>query len=70
MEALDYYIQQRRVLQFQPTGPQYLYERELEDYIHARRIRRRTANGARLRLAAEPEPVSQPAKGPRPRPRR
>ncbi len=70
MEALDDYIQQRRVLQFQPGGTQYLYERELEDYIHARRIRRRTANGAQLRLAAEPEPVPEPAKAPRPRPRR
>jgi UDP-glucose 4-epimerase len=69
MEALDDYIQQRRVLQFQPTGPRYLYERELEDYLHARRIRRRTANGARLRLA-EPEKVPEPAKAPRPRPHR
>jgi len=41
-----------------------------ECIVGFRRIRRRTANGARLRLAAEPEPVSQPAKAPRPRPRR
>ena len=77
MAALDEYVQQRRVLQFQPSGRRYMYERELEDYIHARRIRRRVANGARLSLAEAPVPkpaeAPQPAeraRGPRPRPRR
>jgi UDP-glucose 4-epimerase len=74
MEALDDFVQQRRVLQFLPSSGQYLYERELENYIHARRIRRRVANGGQLRLAAEPEPRREPApesaKAPRPRPRR
>jgi UDP-glucose 4-epimerase len=68
ISALDEYIQQRRVLQFQPSGRRYMYERELEDYIHARRIRRRVANGARLTLAEEPK--GEPARAPRPRPRR
>ena len=68
MTALDDYVQQRRVLQFQPSGRRYMYERELEDYIHDRRIRRRAANGARLKLAEEAP--TEPARGLRPRPRR
>jgi UDP-glucose 4-epimerase len=77
LAALDEYTQQRRVLQFQPSNRRYLYERELEDYIHARRSRRRAANGARLKLAAEPEAdpaepavVSTPPSGQPPRRRR
>jgi UDP-glucose 4-epimerase len=59
MAALDDYVQQRRVLQFQPSGRRYMYERELEDYIHDRRLRRRAANGARLKIAEEPtEPAT------------
>jgi UDP-glucose 4-epimerase len=47
--AFDEYVQQRRVLQFLPSHRQYTYERELEEYIHARRSRRAAA--ATLRLA-------------------
>ena len=65
LAALDDYVQQRRVLQFLPGGPGYLYERELEEYIHNRRSRRRAGNGARLKLA--PEPGSEPSVPPRPR---
>jgi hypothetical protein len=74
--ALDDYIQQRRVLQFLPSERRYMYERELEEYIHARRTRRRAANGARPALAAEPapepegEPGATPIRVPRPRRRR
>jgi hypothetical protein len=70
LAAFDEYIQQRRVLQFQSSGRRYMYERELEDYIHRRGVRRRMANGARLRLADEAEAQPEPAKVPRPRPRR
>jgi UDP-glucose 4-epimerase len=49
--ALDEYVQQRRVSQFLPSNRRYTYERELEEYIHARRSRRAAA--ATLRLAAE-----------------
>jgi UDP-glucose 4-epimerase len=70
--ALDEYVQQRRVLQFLPSHRQYTYERELEEYIHARRNRRaaaalRLANGGVTGGAdrGEPEPASV-----RPRPRR
>jgi len=57
--------EQRRVLQFLPEGHAYLYERELEEYIHHRRVRRRAGNGARLKLA--PEPGAEPSAPPRPR---
>ena len=67
--ALNDYIQQRRVLQFLPSGRRYRYERDLEDYIHARRTRRRAANGARLKLTAEPTAEPGPSDPPR-RPRR
>jgi UDP-glucose 4-epimerase len=70
MAALDEFVQQRRVLQFQPSGRRYMYERELEEYIHDRRIRRRAANGARLKLADEPGAEPEPAKAPRRRPHR
>jgi len=71
LAALDEYVQQRRVLQFQQSRGTYLYDRELEDYIHARRLRRQVANGARLRLAEQPRTESEPAaRAPRPRPRR
>jgi len=67
MAALDEYVQERRVLQFQPSGRRYMYERELEDYLHDRRVRRRLADGARLKLAVEPD--SKPADAPEaPRP--
>jgi UDP-glucose 4-epimerase len=67
MAALDEYVQERRVLQFQPSGRRYMYERELEDYLHDRRARRRLADGARLKLAVEPD--SKPADAPEaPRP--
>jgi UDP-glucose 4-epimerase len=69
MAALDDYVQQRRVLQFQPSGRRYMYERELEDYIHDRRLRRRAANGARLKIAEEPA-ESESARDLRPRRRR
>ena len=52
--ALDDYMQQRRVLQFLGSGRRYTYERELEDYIHARRTKRRSATAAALKLAAAP----------------
>jgi len=67
LAALDDYVQQRRVLRFLPSGPGYLYERELEEYIHNRRVRRRAGNGAKLKLA--PEPGEEPSVPPR-RPRR
>ena len=68
LAALNDYLQQRRVLQFLPSGRRYRYERELEDYIHARRTRRRAA-AARSKPAAEPR-ADPAASDPPPRPRR
>ena len=63
--ALDDFIQQRRVLQFLPSGHRYMYERELEEYIHTRRTKRRRAEAARLTLAAAVEPDAPSGRPPR-----
>ena len=62
MTALDDYVQQRRVLQFQPSGRRYMYERELEDYIHDRRVRRRAANGGAVAAQQCAELVGAPCR--------
>ena len=67
-QALDEYLQQRRVLEFLPGHRSYQYERELEEYIHHRRSRRQTTNGARLHVAP-PEPAAE-VRAPRRPPRR
>ncbi|GAC1615546.1 MAG: NAD-dependent epimerase/dehydratase family protein [Candidatus Dormibacteraceae bacterium] len=66
-QALDDYIQQRRVLEFLPGGRSYQYERDLEEYIHHRRSRRQTAGGNSLRVAPEPAPTEPSAPLRRPR---
>lgn len=68
MEALDDFVQQRRVIGYLPGQGQYLYERELENYIHGRRQRGKPSAAARLKLAAEPP--SGVRSEPRPRPHR
>jgi UDP-glucose 4-epimerase len=70
-EALDEYIQQRRVLQFLPNNRRYTYERELEEYIHTRRTRRAAGQGhLKLAIDAEPDPEPLATSAPRPRRRR
>jgi len=60
--AFDDFIQQRRVLRYQPDVHTYQYEKELEDFIHSRQPVSANGHGA--------EPVLRP-EGPRPpRPRR
>jgi UDP-glucose 4-epimerase len=66
LDALDDYVQQRRVMAFLPSGHSYVYDRELEAYIHNRRARRRTAGGTTLRVAESP-PSPEAAGGGRPR---
>ena len=68
LATLNDYLQQRRVLQYLPSERRYRYERELEDYIHARRTRRRAADRALLKPAAPT--ADPPASGPPLRPRR
>jgi hypothetical protein len=58
--ALDDFIQQRRVLRYEPDRHAYQYEKELEDFIHSRQLT--SENG-------ETESPELPAKG-RLRPRR
>jgi len=53
LTALDDYIQQRRVLDFLPSHRAYQYDRELEEYIHARRTRQ-----ARLRDLVDRPPAA------------
>lgn len=67
MEALDDYVQQRRVIGYLPGQGQYIYERELEDYIHSRRQRGKPTSVGRLKLGADAAPA---ASEPLPRPRR
>jgi UDP-glucose 4-epimerase len=62
--AFDDFIQQRRVLRYQPDRHAYLYEKELEDFIHSRQPITADSDGSEPALeAAEVRP-------PRPRRRR
>lgn len=45
------FVQERRVMPFQPDRGSYQYEKELEDFIHARRAEPEGANGTRPRPA-------------------
>ena len=58
-EAFQRYVQDRRVIRFQPERLSYQYEQELEDFIRSRRLEQ--GDGAR------PQPAVSP---PRSRPRR
>jgi hypothetical protein len=62
-EAFIEFVEQRRVLPFLPDRRTYLYERELEEFIHSRQglAVLPESNGERLLEATEPT---------RPRPRR
>ena len=70
LEALDDFVQQRRVIGYLPGQGHYLYERELEDYIHSRRQRGKPSAAARLKVATEPKPPREVRSEPLPRPRR
>jgi len=60
--AFDDFIQQRRVLRYQPDVHTYQYEKELEDFIHSRQPVSANGHGA--------EPVLAPERPRPPRPRR
>jgi UDP-glucose 4-epimerase len=66
--AFDDFIQQRRVLRYQPDRHAYQYEKELEDFIHSRLPA--PANGALEEHAAEVEPRLPRPRRRRPSPRR
>lgn len=58
------YVQQRRVLRYEPDTHMYQYEKELEDFIHSRQtgVAAPPANGD-----GEVEALTEPARSPRPR---
>jgi UDP-glucose 4-epimerase len=56
-EAFEDFIQQRRVLRYEPDRHAYQYQKELEDFIHSRQLA--SANGeAEIELPAASEPRS------------
>src|SRR5256884_8743667 len=64
--AFEDFIQQRRVLRYEPDRHAYQYEKELEDFIHSRQLASANGEGEGDGLAAE---NSGDARSPRRRPR-
>ena len=65
--AFEDFIQQRRVLRYEPDRQKYQYEKELEDFIHTRQVAsEKDAGGERANGAAEDAAGARP----RPHPRR
>ncbi|TAN31929.1 NAD-dependent epimerase/dehydratase family protein [bacterium] len=63
--AFEDFVQQRRVLRFEPDRHAYQYEKELEDFIHSRQMAAESGDGEGNGAAVTaPEPGS---KAPRPR---
>jgi hypothetical protein len=57
-DAFIEFIQQRRVLRYEPDRHMYQYEKELEDFIHSRQLAPENGDG-------EVERLVEPAKAPR-----
>jgi len=51
--AFDDFVQQRRVLRYQPDRHTYQYEKELEDFIHSRQPASANGDGAEAVLASD-----------------
>ena len=70
--AYEDFIQQRRVLRYQPDRHAYQYEKELEDFIHSRQpAPSPNGNGETTNGAFEPEAAKPPRRRrPRPSPHR
>ena len=57
--AFDDYVQQRRILRYQPDRHAYQYEKELEDFIHSRQpvpVNGETSNGESVEARAPRRP--------------
>lgn len=54
--AFERFIQERRVMPFWPDSLAYQYEKELEDFIHARRAEDPGSNGRQSKASAPPRP--------------
>jgi len=66
--AFEDFIQQRRVLRYEPDRHAYQYEKELEDFIHSRQVASANGDGEMDGvLPAEPG-GAKPRRRPRPRP--
>jgi UDP-glucose 4-epimerase len=63
--AFEDFIQQRRVLRYEPDRHAYQYEKELEDFIHSRQVTSANGEGELDGLPAE---ARSPRRRPRPRP--
>jgi hypothetical protein len=66
--AFDDFIQQRRVLRYQPDRRAYQYEKELEDFIHSRQphpVNGESGNGAAVAGPTAPPRRRQPRPLPR-----
>jgi hypothetical protein len=61
-EAYEDFVQQRRVLRYEPDRHAYQYEKELEDFIHSRQV---ASENGEAELVEEKEAVRSPR---RPRP--
>ena len=60
-EAFEDFIQQRRVLRYEPDRHSYQYEKELEDFIHSRQVASSNGEGAvAVPVAAEARPPRLP----------
>ena len=57
-EAFIDFIQQRRVLRYEPDRHMYQYEKELEDFIHSRQLASANGDGQVEELAEVPKPPS------------
>src|SRR5689334_709779 len=60
-EAFEDFIQQRRVLRYEPDRHSYQYEKELEDFIHSRQVASSNGEaGVAVPVAAEARPPRLP----------
>ena len=69
--AFEDFIQQRRVLRYEPDRRVYQYEKELEDFIHSRQVASENGegevDGALVESTPEPKPRHRPRRPPEPR---
>ncbi|TMG30094.1 MAG: NAD-dependent epimerase/dehydratase family protein [Chloroflexi bacterium] len=65
--AFEDFIQQRRVLRYEPDRHAYQYEKELEDFIHSRQVASANGDGEMDGVLPAESGVAKPRRRPRPR---
>jgi UDP-glucose 4-epimerase len=65
--AFEDFIQQRRILRYEPDRHAYQYEKELEDFIHSRQLASANGDGEVEGVLAETPGRAKPRRRPRPR---